>query len=515
MSPHRVESEQVSKEQTYITSAVAKAHAKFLTKNPISAKAHKDATRYMPGGNTRTSLYSQPFPMAVESGAGNTLTSADGHKYTDFLGEYSAGLFGHSHPRIAEAVVAALKGGWNFGAESMKENELARRVVERFAPAGMELVRFTNSGTEAATMAIATAIAWLNNGDGSGPKRKVLVFSNAYHGGTLAFPMAVCEWAHTNSSAPCPWTLANLPHDFVMAPFNNIAETQAIVDGLPTDSLAAILIEPVQGSGGCRPATPEFLTFLRNTADRTGAVLIIDEVMSSRLGPSGSLATQGLQADLLILGKWIGGGMSFGAFGGRKEIMDILDPARGVKGMMHAGTFNNNAFTMSAGLTALDIFTPDKVAELNTRADRMKTAITQILFDAGLYPSSKLALHHLQDVCEIDSFDGPTRLYPGPIAHGVENDDDDKHKDTVAAPLPLPKMYISSRGSLLSVRFTGDDASQWHNLYYHFMLDKGIYLASRGFTPLNLEISDDDVDEFVAAVREFVTLHRDAMIEKD
>jgi glutamate-1-semialdehyde 2,1-aminomutase len=501
--------------QTYITAALADAHAKYSVKNPISAKAHKDAAQHMPGGNTRSVLYSQPFPMMVKSGAGNMLTSADGHTYTDFLGEYSAGLFGHSHPQIANAVTRALKGGWNYGAESIKEKELAQRVVERFTPAGMELVRFTNSGTEAGTMALATAIAWRNGGDHSGPRRKVLIFSNSYHGGTFVFPMAVCKWSHTKSSKPCPWTLANLPHDFVAAPYNNIDETQAIVDALPKDSLAAIIVEPVQGSGGCRPGTKEFLKFLRDTADRLGAVLIVDEVMSSRLGPSGSLARLGLKADLVTLGKWIGGGMSFGAFGGRREIMNILDPARGVEGMMHAGTFNNNAFTMSAGLTALDIFTPDRLTELNILGARMKTGITQILFDAGVYPSVHAA--HLRDVYEIDSFDGPTRLHVGQQAmsriSGGEKHRNAKH--LTVADACLPRMYCSSQGSLLSVRFTGPDAGQWHNLYYHFMLDKGIYLASRGFTPLSLELTDADVDMFVAAVGEFVMLHRDELIKID
>jgi glutamate-1-semialdehyde 2,1-aminomutase len=479
MSPHKATP---SAEQSYIASAVSDAHSKFLASNPSSAKAHNGALDHMPGGNTRTVLYTQPFPLSIKSGTGNTLTSADGRTYIDFLGEYSAGLFGHSHPIIADAIATALKSGWNFGGETLYEKELARKITARFSDGGMELVRFTNSGTEANTMAIAAAIAW------TGGRKKVLVFSNSYHGSTFIFPMAMCRWAHSKSSGPPPSMTLNMPHDFVVAPFNNIAETKAIVDDLPKDSLAAIIIEPVQGSGGCRPVIPDFMAYLRETATKLGALLIIDEVMTSRLGLSGCLATLGLKADLMTLGKWLGGGMTFGAFGGRRDIMAMFDPARGSKGLLHPGTFNNNVLSMSAGIASIDIYNEQKVEELNARGNRMKEGITRILFETGLYPQEQA--QYLKDVREVDSFETGTRIFTG--------------NDEI---VPLPKMLISSRGSMLNVRFTGSDAELWHNLYYHCMMEKGIYLASRGYTPLNLEITDENVDLFVDAVKEFVTLH--------
>jgi glutamate-1-semialdehyde 2,1-aminomutase len=455
MSPHHVPNG-----SSYIAEAVADAHTNYISRNPISAKAHSDAAAHLPGGNTRTVLYAQPFPLAIESGAGNTLTSADGRTYIDFLGEFSAGLFGHSNPIIANAVTTALKSGWNFGGESLYEKEFARKVTERFAPGGLELVRFTNSGTEANTMAIGAAITWTG-------RKKILVFSNGYHGGTFIFPMDLCRWANAKTSKPPPLTTMNLPHEFVMTPFNNIPETQAILDELPKDSLAAILVEPVQGSAGCRPASLEFMKYLRETADNLGALLVIDEVMVSRLGPSGITASLGLKADLMSLGKWIGGGMTFGAFGGRRDIMDMFDPARGTKGLMHPGTYNNNVFSMSAGIAGLDIFNAERVKDLNARGDRLKAGITEVLFEAGIYPQEHAA--YLKDVIEVDSFKGDARLYTG-------NNE----------LLPLPKVFISSRGSMLNVRFTGSDA---------------------GYTPLNLEITDENVEIFIGAVNEFVTKH--------
>jgi glutamate-1-semialdehyde 2,1-aminomutase len=474
----------LEKEQEYVCSAVTRAYATYLSDNPISAKSNDDATKYMPGGNTRTSLHVQPFPLCIKAGAGKTLTSADGRTYIDFLGEYSAGLFGHSNARIRDALTEVMKSGWNYGGQTFYEKKLARDITTRFGKGGLEMVRFTNSGTEANTMAIGAAIAWTG-------RKKILIFSSGYHGGTLIFTMDICKWSHSKNSTTAPINI-NLPHDFVMAPFNNIKETKAIVEGLPKDSLAAILIEPVQGSSGCRPALPAFLTYLRETCDQLGALFIVDEVMTSRLGPSGYIETLGLKADFMTIGKWIGGGMSFGAFGGRREIMEMFDPSRSTKGLPHAGTFNNNVFTMAAGAVALNIYNKQKVEEFNARGDRMKRGITKVLFETGIY--SQEDTEYLKDIREIDSFEEDVRLYAG-------------YEKT----LHLPRVLISGRGTMLNLRFTGSHASSWHSIYYHFMLQNGVYLASRGYTPMNLEISDEDVDLFVGLVMEFLTIHLDAL----
>jgi glutamate-1-semialdehyde 2,1-aminomutase len=183
MPPHKI----INDNAQYIASAVTDAHATYLTKNPISAKAHANAAEHLPGGNTRTVLFSQPFPLVIISSAGNTLTSADGHNYIDFLGEFSAGLFGHSNPLISKAVTNTLKSGWNFGGENMYEKELARKVTARFSEGGMDLIRFTTSGTEANTTVLGAAVAWTVG------RKKVLVLSNGYHGSTIIFPMDLCR----------------------------------------------------------------------------------------------------------------------------------------------------------------------------------------------------------------------------------------------------------------------------------------------------------------------------------
>ncbi|CAK7200435.1 hypothetical protein SEUCBS139899_003130 [Sporothrix eucalyptigena] len=476
---------------TAVAEAVAAAHATFEGHNPESRRLHTEAGAHMPGGNTRTVLYAEPYPVAIRSADNNTLTSVDGRSYVDFLGEFSAGLFGHSHPRIAQAVQTALTSGWNYGGESVVEKQLAARFISRFSAGGIDLVRFTNSGTEANTFAIGAALAYTG-------RKKILIFSSGYHGGTFVFPMDLCRWMYSGSKGDPPCRVMNLPHEFVAAPYNNLAETKAIIDSLPADSLAAILIEPIQGSGGCRPAAPGFLRYLRETANKLGALLIIDEVMTSRLGPSGALAAisaseggEPIKADLMSFGKWIGGGMTFGAFGGRRDVMALFDPALGAaKRLMHPGTYNNNVFTMNAGLAALDIYNAEAVEALNSRGNKLKEGITKVLSAAGIYPADQMK--YLSDVIEVDSFKGETKLYTGPDS----------------APMALPLVFLSSRGSMLNLRFSGPDAGHWHNIYYHFMLEKGIYMASRGYTPLNLVIEDKDVDMFIAAVESFLETYK-------
>lgn len=459
--------------QTSSTSTLQQSYERYALRNDKSKQLHESAHDYFPGGNTRTILYSAPFPLTFASGQDGTLTSIDRHTYVDLLNEYSAGVFGHSNARIRNAIEQALAKGWNFGGQSTYEKTLAAKVVDRFKPGGIELVRFTNSGTESNMMALAAAIAFTG-------RKKVLVFSSGYHGGTLIFPMEVMK----NSDI----LTANLPHDFVYAPFNNVEETQAILDRLPPDSLAAVLVEPLQGSGGCRPATPRFLHFLRSTCYERGAIFIVDEVMSSRLGPHGYLATHGLKADLMSLGKYIGGGMTFGAFGGRRDIMQLFDPAH--PKLQHPGTYNNNIVTMAAGIEGLDIFNAAEVERINALGTRFRKQIQEILVKEGLYDADVCNSDY--SVVEVDSFVGPTQL---------ETPDN-------AALKPVPKIFVAGYGSMLNIRFSGPQTPLWQSIFYHHMLDNNIYVAARGYMTISLEVKSESIDLFIAALKSFLAIHK-------
>lgn len=341
--------------------ALAQAHSTYTRLNPSSLKAHQSARQHLPGGNTRTVLYANPFPITFTSGSGCTLTSLDGHTYTDFLGEYTAGIYGHNNATIRTAIDEALTKGWSLGGNNMYEKKLAQTVCERFAPT-MELVRFTNSGTEANMMAVATAMAWTN-------RRKILVFGRGYHGATLSFRDPPKGQA-TKS--------VNLPHEWVVGTYNDIAQTEEVLSSLPPNCLAAILVEPMLGNAGAIPGSLPFLQFLRSYASSHDALLIFDEVMTSRLSYRGLGHKLGIRPDFMTLGKWVGGGMSFGAFGGRRDIMEEYDPSKS-GGLAHAGTFNNNVISMAAGCAGCQVLNEETTNRLNELGERLKEMVTDVI----------------------------------------------------------------------------------------------------------------------------------------
>lgn len=309
-----------------IESLYKQAELEHTTRNPKSRAIYTSATSALPGGNTRTVLFYQPFPICTVRASGCTLYDADGHSYTDLLGEYTAGLYGHSEPLILQAITETAANGLNFGSHHAKEVRLAELIKERFA--SIDLVRFTNSGTEAALMALATAKIYTG-------RKKVLVFKGGYHGGVFLF--------HHGSDA------INVPHEYLLATYNDTTSVDELL-AQHGDDLAAIIVEPMLGSGGCLPATKEFLLHLRQAATETGAVLIFDEVMTSRFFSGGGAQSElCIFPDLTTLGKYIGGGMSFGAFGGKADIMALFDPRTGP--IKHAGTFNNNVLTVSGSIS--------------------------------------------------------------------------------------------------------------------------------------------------------------------
>jgi glutamate-1-semialdehyde 2,1-aminomutase len=358
-----------------------------------------------------------------------------------------------------------------------------RQVTKRFSPSGIELVRFTNSGTESNTMAIAAAVAFTG-------RKKILVFTNAYHGGTLSFPSSL---AVTN---------VNLPHDFTLAPYNDIQGTQSIISGLPRDSLAAILVEPVQGSGGCIVGKKDFLQYLDTTAHSLGAVFIVDEVMTSRLSYHGLSSELGLRPDLVTLGKWVGGGMTFGAFGGRKDgPMTMFDPRGGL--LSHAGTFNNNVITMAAGCVGIDIYTEDEVLRLNALGESLKEGMEKVLSKYEIRPPSQVSPCPMKNELE-SPFTGTQTNYPAKQI-SMESLSLDEERGGAA------NMWVTGRGSMISIHFSGEHEKTLLALHWHHMLDHGIYMAQRGFMALNLELTEKHIERFVAAFDGFVGKYRQAL----
>lgn len=407
------------------------ARDRYIRNRPESAAAFDLAVHYMPGGNTRTVLFHSPFPLRIVSGAGCRVTDADGLEYVNLLGEYTAGLFGHNHPVIRKAIDDALDRGLNLSGHNPDEIKLAELVCARFP--SLEKVRFTNSGTEANLLAISAA-CYLTK------RKKVMVFDGGYHGGLLYFK---------DGGMPI-----NAPFEYVLAQFNNLSSTADLIQQ-HADELACILVEPMQGASGCIPASIEFLKLLREASHNIGAILIFDEVMTSRLSNRGAQGLFNVIPDMTTLGKYIGGGMTFGAFGGSEAIMQIFDPRR-ADAIPHAGTFNNNTLTMAAGAAALgEVLTDELLNQLNSRGDQLRIEL------------NKIARKH--ETCI--QFTGLGSLL------GMH---------TTSSP-------IHSTADLKGC----DDRIM--ELVFLDLLEQGYYIARRGFIALMLSIGDAEIEGFKKA----------------
>lgn len=326
---------------------------RYIRANPNSARQLDRAARVMPGGNTRSVLFYEPFPLVMTGGNGCFLDDLDGHRYVDFLAEYTAALYGHSHPVIIHALSEAMANGLNLSAHTELEARLATLIVERFSC--IEQVRFTNSGTEANLLALAAAKAYTG-------RNGVIAFNGGYHGGVLSF-------AGTS-------TAMNVPHRVYLADYNDLESVERLLR--EHVDISAILVEPMLGAGGCICAEPGFLEGLRERSQAHGSLLIFDEVMTSRLGPGGLQEKLGITPDLITLGKYIGGGMPCGVLGGRRDIMGQFDPRHG--SLSHAGTFNNNVLTMAAGIAGLEqVYTREAASDLNARGDKLREQLNQAL----------------------------------------------------------------------------------------------------------------------------------------
>ncbi len=429
-----------------LQSALAEAKQAYVDRNPKSFSRHQDACVAMPGGNTRTTLHNSPFPLTVVRGEGCRLWDADGHEYIDVLGEYTAGIYGHSHPVIRAAIDKALDHGWNFGGRNENEGKLAKLIADRMP--SIDLVRFTNSGTEGNVMALAGARVFAQR-KGRTKATKVMVFHGGYHGGVLYF---------VSGGSP-----VNMPYEYVVAPYNDIEGTKALL-AKHGEELFAVLLEPMQGSHGCLPGDVDFLKAVREETKARGITMIFDEVMTSRLSPGGLQAKHGVIPDMTTLGKYIGGGMSFGAFGGKREIMELFDPTK-PDALPHAGTFNNNALTMAAGVAGYgEVYTPEAAKELNDRGDAIRERLNAICKKAGV----------------AFQFSGIGSMM---TAHAT------------ARPIRTAADIATSN----------QDAKE---LFFFDMSAAGIWIARRGFVALNVMIGEAEGDRFVAAVEEFVSARK-------
>ena len=309
-----------------------------------SENLFSEAKRYIPGGvNSPVRAFKSVggTPIFFKKGTGSKMIDVDGNEYVDYIGSWGPHLFGHNPPFIKNSILEYLENGTSFGAPNELEVKMAKIITE-LVPS-VEMVRMVNSGTEATMSAIRLARAYTN-------REKIIKFEGCYHGHADFFLIKAGSGALTLGIPNSPGVTKSNAADTLVASFNDIDSVKSLVSE-NKGNVAAIIIEPIAGNMGVVSASPEFLSELKTICKEENIILIFDEVMTGfRIAAGGAQEILGVEPDLTTFGKIIGGGLPVGAFGGKKEIMNLLAPSGPV---YQAGTLSGNPLAMAAGYAAL------------------------------------------------------------------------------------------------------------------------------------------------------------------
>jgi glutamate-1-semialdehyde 2,1-aminomutase len=404
--------------------------------------------RVLPAGDTRSVTYYPPYPLALERGDGCHVWDVDGNRFIDLLNNYTSLVHGHCHPRIVAAIAEQLPLGAVFPAPSALQAELAERIVERVST--VELLRFTNSGTEAVMQAVRVARAHTG-------RAEIVKAVGGYHGSWEQVPMTFGGGVRASardgdeplSGAGVPEFVRGLVH---MVPFNDADALEEIMSERG-ERIAALIFEPVLGEGVI-PGDPAFFASARALADRFGAVLIADEVVSFRTAWAGYQSVLGVEPDLTTFGKIIGGGLPVGAVGGRRDVMRHFAPDQ-TPFVSHSGTFNGNPLTMAAGRASLDLLTEPQIDRINGLAEKLADGIRDALHS-----------HHL----------------PGPV--------------TICG--SLIHLHLEAAEEIRTFEDVNLESEQLARLHLA-CLDEGVYFAPRGVLNISTAVDEATVAEAIAA----------------
>lgn len=392
-------------------------------------------------------------PVFFKRARGSHLFDEDGNSYIDYVGSWGPMILGHNHPRVMNAVKKAMENGLGFGAPTELEITMAEKICKLMP--SIEMVRMVNSGTEATMSAIRLARGYTG-------RDKIVKFEGCYHGHSDSLLVKAGSGALTLGVPTSPGVPVALAEHTITLSYNDIEQVTAAFAHVG-HQIAAIIVEPVAGNMNCIPPIPGFLEGLRSICDEYGSVLIFDEVMTGfRVGLGGAQQHYGITPDLTTLGKVIGGGMPVGAFGGKKAIMQQIAPTGPI---YQAGTLSGNPVAMAAGLATL-----------------------QEIEQPGFF----------------DSLSAKTRQ----LAEGIV-------QQAAAAQIAMTCNYV---GGMFGLFFTSEKVQNYNQavscnvdrfkLFFHGMLEKGIYLAPSAFEAgfLSAAHSDADIDATIAAAKE-VLIH--------
>ena len=338
---------------------------------------YERAKKFIPGGvNSPARAFKSVggVPVFFKKAKGSLITDEDGNEYIDYVGSWGPMILGHAYPPVIKAVQDASFNSTSFGAPTRIEIEMAE-LVQQMVP-NVEKVRMVNSGTEACMSAVRVARGYTG-------KDKIIKFEGNYHGHGDSFLIKAGSGALTLGEPSSPGVTEGTAKDTLNADYNDLESVEKLLKK-NKDNVAAIILEPVAGNMGCIPPKPEFLEGLRKLCDEHEVVLIFDEVMTGfRLARGGAQERYDVWADLITYGKIIGGGLPVGAYGGKKEIMDVVAPDGPV---YQAGTLSGNPLAMSAGVALLGALDrhPEYYIELEEKADYLKKGMRQVLTKHGI-----------------------------------------------------------------------------------------------------------------------------------
>jgi glutamate-1-semialdehyde 2,1-aminomutase len=356
--------------------SVEKELSEYTAKTARSRTLHEEALAVMPGGNSRTTTFFDPYPFAIQRGQGAHVWDVDGVDRLDFNGNYTSLILGHAPPDVVKAVQEVAENGLSFPGPTEYEVRLAEMLTRRVPSA--QAIRFTNSGTEATMNAVRLARAFTG-------RPKIAKFEGAYHCTHDWVMVSVTGEAKGAGSRrrpkPVAWSSglppAVLKH-VVVLPWND-AEACAEILEEEASQIACLIVDPIMCNAGLIPPLEGFLQRLREVTERHNIVLIFDEVISFRVAWGGAQERFGVRPDLTTFGKIIGGGLPVGAFGGRRDIMDFYDPRKSGARISHGGTFNANPVTMAAGIATLNALTPEAYARLDALGERLRGGVMRLL----------------------------------------------------------------------------------------------------------------------------------------
>ncbi|NVK11363.1 MAG: glutamate-1-semialdehyde 2,1-aminomutase [Gammaproteobacteria bacterium] len=417
-----------------------------------SEELFKSAQQHIPGGvNSPVRAFKAVggTPVFFERAEGAYTYDADGKKYIDYVQSWGPMVLGHAHPEVIETVIEKARSGLSFGAPTEIETTLADRVCEIFP--GMDMIRMVSSGTEATMSAIRLARGYTG-------RDKIVKFEGCYHGHSDSLLVKAGSGALTLGVPNSPGVPADLAKHTLTLEYNNIDAVKALFAECG-DEIAAIIVEPVAGNMNCIPPIPGFLETLREVCDESGAVFIIDEVMTGfRVSLTGAQGFYGVQADLTCLGKVIGGGMPVGAFGGKREIMEHIAPLGPV---YQAGTLSGNPVAMAAGLKTLELISrPGLYDELNRKTARLVEGMQQAADELGI----------------------PFTTNSAGSMFGV---------------------FFNDAKKVTNYQQVMSGNNERFNQFFHLMLEEGVYLAPACFEAgfMSAAHTDQDIEDTIAAAK--------------